>query len=185
MGHRVCQKTSCMGSSSWAATPARSLLQQTSMCCSFLRGMSTCSGSGSYTGCSAVVWSGVVLHGLQGNTCSTVFFSMGRRGNTIPAPGAPHPLLLVSPWCSRSSFSCIFFTLLSRSLLHSVCYPFQNVSSEAPPLRLWSSALLFVGSVGTSWISRVWHRAFLASCHRGRPCSLPADNSALKLNDPL
>lgn len=77
-----------------------------------------CSGTDSSTGCSVDVCSGVILHGLQGNTCST----MDHKGNIIPAPGVPHSLLLILPWRSHSGSSHIFFPALSHSLLPCVFF---------------------------------------------------------------
>ena len=51
------------------------------------------------------------LHVLQGNTCSTMVLpetSRGCRGISAPAPGAPSPLLLLSPQGLQCCFSRFF-----------------------------------------------------------------------------
>lgn len=93
--NRPCQNSfSCMGSSSWAAAPTRSLL---------LHGLSIGSSTVGYS------------IGCRGTACLTIIFITGCTRMLMPVTTAPPSLLLYLPWCLQSCFSPIF-SFLSQML---------------------------------------------------------------------
>lgn len=96
--------------------------------------------------------SGMVLHGLQGNTCSTITPPTGCR--EIPAM----PLCTSSPFFSDQDARKVVSHTFFPSLLWSV-FPFPKcIFIEAPPVPSWGAQLWVQRARGVSW-SYVYHRA--------------------------
>jgi len=116
-GHRSCQKTcSCMISASWG----NSSCQEPAPACTLHRVqvMSTCCGVGSSIGCIVNIHSGVVLHKLQGTTCSTTVFCRSFRGVSAPVTGAPP----ASPSPLALGCAGLFLSHFSHSSLSQLLY---------------------------------------------------------------
>jgi len=98
-------------------------------------------------GCSVDICSGVILHGLQGTTCSTMFSSMGCRKISAITPETPPPLLLLWPWCSFCFFLTLFVPSSSSSLSVTIFALPQRCCQCGRGAQLYSA----VGLVGVGW----------------------------------
>lgn len=178
MGYSPSGKDCSSVGPSWATVAARNLLLcGLSMGCSFFQGAPAAAWGPpeAAVSLSCLVWSSM---DCRGTACSTVVFSVGRRGICYSAwsiPFSPSLLTLVSAELFSSHFSCSSLSQLPCSIF----YFFLGMFSQrchghlAVCIQQWHCF-----QAGWNQLCLAWRKPLATSCG-GHPCSFPTAKALL------